>query len=84
MEKLFILHHEYEYTYKKEIFDEVKFIGVFSSKQKAEEAKNLLKNKKGFINYPEDCFIIGEIGVDTVEWLEGFITTEEAEKDINL
>ena len=32
MEKLFILHHEYEYTYKKEIFDEVKFIGVFSSK----------------------------------------------------
>ena len=43
-----------------------------------------LQNKKGFINYHEDCFIMGEIEVDTVEWLEGFITTEEAEKDINI
>ncbi len=78
MEFLFILEHEYEYTYENEIFDEVKFIGIFSTLGKAKEAKELLKDKKGFKDFPESCFNISEIKVDTIDWTEGFITWKEA------
>lgn len=78
MVKLYMLQHEYEYTYENGIFDEVKLIGIFSSLQKAEDAKNLLKNKKSFKDFPDSCFIISDIEIDSIDWVKGFIPTEEA------
>jgi hypothetical protein len=68
--KMKIYHLEHEYAWlndKNEEIDEVKYIGTFSSKQKALEAIEQLKEKKGFVNYPIDCFKIHESYIDTFE-----------------
>jgi len=74
MEYVFVLQHEYEIN---EI-DEVKFIGVFSSEDKASAVVDELILMPGFRNHPRDCFHIDKCKIDSFEWKEGFISWAEA------
>lgn len=51
--------------------DNIKCLGVFSSTEKAKEAKHFALKQKGFKDYP-DGFDIVEYEIDKQEWLEGF------------
>lgn len=52
-------------------------IGVYSSKEKAEEVVGKYKKLPGF-RYYQDGFNIDEYVVDRDNWTEGFITWSEA------
>lgn len=53
--------------------EDEKLIGIYSTKQKAEEAVKRLSEQPGFSESPEN-FDIGEIGIDEDYWTEGFVT----------
>lgn len=72
LEKVFLLHYVYEFE---DGHEDVKLLGVFSSKEKAQSALSdiikipeLKKNKKNFI--------IDEDKTDLLGWTEGFITVD--------
>lgn len=69
MKKVFVVQHEYE----RNGFPEVKFIGVFSSKEMAEAAVDKLVLQPGFSSTP-DGFCVEECEIDRVDWAEGFVT----------
>lgn len=71
---VFLLWHIYELTDGDGIRDEEKFIGVFSSEEKATDAIEQLKGKEGFRDYPVSCFEIHKSKVDRVGWVDGFVT----------
>ena len=77
MNKVFLLQHSYEVGE----FDEIKTIGVYSSREKAEATIVRFKQLPGFKDYPVECFYIGEYELDLDHWTEGFIKWEEALKD---
>jgi hypothetical protein len=70
MKTVFVLQHEREADGQKDC-DDVKFIGVFSTRKKAESAIRLLIEKPGFKKYPSG-FSIDEDVIDEVHWLSGF------------
>lgn len=72
MSKVYILEHIYE----ADDIEEIKFIGVFSLKTKAESAIEFLSEKQGFRDHALDCFQISEAKLDEYEWKEGFISWE--------
>lgn len=74
MQTVFILEHVYEMDDK----EEIKFIGVFSSSDKAQAAIESLKNILGFNKHSIECFQIHETKLDEFEWKEGFINWKEA------
>ncbi|MBS7252810.1 DUF7336 domain-containing protein [Flavobacterium branchiicola] len=78
MEEVYLLQHSYDIGE----FEEVKTIGIYSTFVEAEEAINRFKNKKGFKDYPIDCFSIDKYKLDEDNWSEGFITWEEANEDV--
>lgn len=51
--------------------EDVKLIGVFSSRSRAEKAIDQKKNEKGFCDHPNG-FHIDELTVDRVQWSSGF------------
>ena len=51
--------------------DDVKLLGVYSSRQQAEARINTARHAPGFADEPE-CFMVGEYVVDQDEWIEGF------------
>lgn len=51
--------------------DNDKCLGVFSSLDNAEQAKQYALTQKGFKNHP-DGFCVSEYTIDKQEWLEGF------------
>ncbi|RQO39181.1 hypothetical protein DBR39_09330 [Chryseobacterium sp. KBW03] len=51
--------------------DDERYIGVFSSLEKAENAIEELKNKSGFKDYQDD-FDISELDLDILFWSTGF------------
>lgn len=68
MQKVYYLHH----TRDKGTEDEDdKKIGTFGSYQLAEEVINRIKDKPGFIDYPND-FYIDEYIIDKDYWTDGF------------
>lgn len=69
MKTVWAVWHVYE---KKSGDDEIKFIGVFSSEERAKEAVAPLRDKPGFRDHPADCFEIHEQVMDRVGWPEGF------------
>lgn len=71
------LYHIYEDDKSRE--DIIKFIGVFSSKKKANDVINNLAKLPGFINYPKNCFQIFKSNVNIYGWKEGFISWNEAD-----
>lgn len=52
--------------------EEIKYIGVFSTLQKAKQAVNLLRNKVGFNQYPDNFFKIHKEVLNRIGWQEGF------------
>ena len=67
MKSVFLLQHSYEV----DGVDEVKIIGIYSSKKKAEKVIEKYKVLPGFNKYM-DSFHIDEYPVDTDHWNEGF------------
>ncbi|OJU98497.1 MAG: hypothetical protein BGO12_22675 [Verrucomicrobia bacterium 61-8] len=51
--------------------EDVKIIGVFSSRETAERVIGKLKVKQGFLDFP-DNFYIDEYKVDQDHWSDGF------------
>ena len=78
MNTIYLLRHTYEYGEELE-HETTKELGVYSSFEKAEEAKKRYFPLEGFRNYPEECFVICEYQLDKdSSWEEGFISWEEA------
>jgi len=71
MKRVFILQHSYELL----DCDETKFIGVYSSKDEANNAISRLSNLIGFSDRI-DGFSIDEYEINKDHWTEGFITVE--------
>ncbi len=68
LESIFSVSHSY--TIHRYLDDE-RFIGVFSSREKAEKAIEKLKTQNGFILYPDD-FDISELDFNDLLWKSGF------------
>ena len=68
MDKVYILWHT-----RVDAFgcDNDKCLGVFSSLDNAEQAKQYALTQKGFKDHP-DGFCVSEYTIDKQEWLEGF------------
>lgn len=66
--KVYVLQHEHEFDDGSE---DVKFIGVYSNWQKAEQAVQRLQGQKGFRDTPKG-FAIDEYELDKDHWAEGY------------
>lgn len=70
MASVFVLQHVHS---QDDGAEDVKFIGVYSSREKAREAVTRLARLPGFADDP-DGFHIDEYCVDQDHWAEGFVT----------
>lgn len=70
MEKVYLLHHIRDEDTDDE---DVKLIGVYSSYELAEKAQNRVKDKPGFVDFPEG-FSIDEYKINRDGWVDGFVT----------
>lgn len=68
MESAFLLGHVHEMDFDRE---NIKIIGIFSTKDEAENAKNALSILPGFKDYP-DGFFIDEYRINEINWVDGF------------
>ena len=81
MNIVYLLRHTYEYGEELE-HETTKELGVYSSLEKAREAKKRYFLLEGFRKYPEECFFICEYQLDKdSEWTEGFVSTDEIARD---
>jgi hypothetical protein len=71
--KVYIVQHVHEFDDGSE---DIKFIGVYSTHQKAEEAVKRLSTQVGFCETQEG-FYIDEYELDKDHWTEGYITVYE-------
>ena len=67
--RVFVVQHEHEL----DGCDKVKFIGVYSSDERARAAVDRAKGLSGFRDHP-DGFSVDPYEVDMDHWTEGFIT----------
>ena len=70
LKKVYILHHIHEFENNQE---NIKLIGVFSSKEKALKVLANHKILPGFKDAPNG-FSIDEYTIDRIGWTEGFVT----------
>ena len=70
MKSVFVLQHVHEFEDGEE---DVKFIGVYSSKEKAENAISRLIQQPGF-KKTENGFYIDQYKMDMDHWTEGYVT----------
>ena len=70
MASVFVLQHVHE---QEDGVEDVKFLGVYSSRENAGAAVARLKGKPGFSDAP-DGFHIDEYRVDHDHWVEGYVT----------
>ncbi|HTU89016.1 MAG TPA: hypothetical protein VMF69_02865 [Gemmataceae bacterium] len=61
-------------------FEDVKFIGVYSSKENAREAIVRLSEMPGFSEIP-DGFHVDEYEIDKDHWREGYLTFKDKKGD---
>ena len=74
MDNVFVLQH----VHSREDGDEdVKFIGVYSSREKADAAVARLSRLPGFSDAP-DGFHVDEYRVDQDQWAKGYVTVAGA------
>ena len=80
MKTVFLLEHTYEYENEDEndkiITTATKTLGIFSSKEKADQAIQFYKTLPGFKDHPDDCFNVDEFDLDVKGWETGFVTVE--------
>jgi hypothetical protein len=67
--KVYILQH----VHKIDDMEDVKLIGIYSTKKKAEDAKKRSKKMPGFKQNLKG-FSIDEYVIDEDQWAEGFVT----------
>ena len=67
---VFVVQHAHE---TEECEEDIKFIGVFSSLDKAQAAIEYLSLQSGFKDTVE-CFHIDKYTVDAFNWMEGYST----------
>ncbi|AXI01470.1 DUF7336 domain-containing protein [Aquirhabdus parva] len=71
--KVYLLQHWYD----EDDLETYKILAVFSSKEKADEAREYFAKLSGFRDYPED-FIINSYVLDELkEWTEGFVSEND-------
>jgi homoserine kinase type II len=70
MDTVYLVHH-WKYRYTDE--EEVKFIGVYSTEELAQEAVERLKKQPGFCDTPEAFFVEG-CRLNQDHWTEGYVT----------
>jgi hypothetical protein len=68
--KVFLVQHSYEVEQCGH--DEIKHMGIYSTRQLAEAAVKRLSELPGFRDKP-DCFYINECTMDKDDWTEGYI-----------
>lgn len=79
MERVYLVQHSYEYQYDDDLnIEETKIIGIYSSRDKAQQVVERYKTKKGFNRFPEDCFYIDAYELDKDHWKDGFITYDSS------
>lgn len=82
MGKVYLLQHCYEYEVVEDISKEnIKIIGIYSSRERAEQAIERYKLKEGFNRFPVDCFYIDGYELDQDHWKDGFITYDGSTGD---
>ena len=69
MSSVFVLQHVHS---REDGVEDVKFIGVYSSREKAQEAVARLSRLPGFSDAP-DGFHVEEYHVDQDHWVEGYV-----------
>ncbi len=74
MAQVYVLQHVHELENGDE---DVKFIGVYSSRENAESAIERLIRAPGFCDAP-DSFHIDEYALDQDQWVEGYTTLSVA------
>ena len=79
MEKVYLLGHSYDVAYEGNMYTETKTIGIYSTREKAEEVAERYQHIQGFNKYPASCFVIDTYDLDKDHWTEGFMTWEEIE-----
>ncbi len=72
---VFILQH----VHPEDGLEDVRTLGVYSSEENAERAKQRYLHLPGFQNWPAG-FCIGRYEIDGDEWTDGFVTTHEVER----
>jgi hypothetical protein len=70
MMTVYVLQHVHSLEHGEEDF---KFIGVYSSRDNAQEAVRRLSQSPGFSESP-DGFCIDEYQLDKDQWIEGYVT----------
>ncbi len=80
MKFVYVLQHSHVLE---QDFEDIKNCGVFSTRERAEQAFNELRKKPGFRDFPELCngendleegFFIGRCEIDRIEWSDGYAT----------
>jgi hypothetical protein len=74
MPSVFVLQHVHS---TEDDLEDVKFIGVYSSREKAQAAMERLGHAPGFSDAP-DGFHIDEYDLDRDHWVEGYVTLTHA------
>ena len=74
MVSVFVLQHVHT---QEDGGEDTKFIGVYSSREKAQAAVACLGRLPGFVDAP-DGFYIDEYRVDQDNWAEGYVTVAGA------
>ncbi len=69
MASVFVLQHVHE---REDGVEDVKFLGVYSSRENAQEAVARMGRLPGFADAP-DGFQIDEYRVDQDHWVEGYV-----------
>ena len=74
MTKVYVLQHVHS---QEDGNEDVKFIGVYSSRENAQTAITRMRQAPGFSDAPEG-FHIDEYEVDKDQWVEGYTTVAYA------
>lgn len=74
MKSVFVLQHVHS---QQDDVEDVKFIGVYSSRENAEAAVARLRRLPGFSDAP-DGFHIDEYHIDQDQWIEGYVVAADA------
>jgi hypothetical protein len=74
MASVFVVQHVHS---REDAREDVKFIGVYSSREKAQESVSRMSRLPGFTD-ARDGFHIDEYRVDQDHWVEGYVAAGEA------
>jgi hypothetical protein len=74
MASVFVLQHVHS---REDGVEDIKFIGVYSSRETAQEAVARMGRLPGFVDAPEG-FHIDEYRVDQDHWVEGYVVVTGA------